>query len=495
MVRAAVISGGNQTQLDPTEARVVPAGAVTLHLHDVTPADVAGLKLDGRARTVDDLGGTYVTTLDLARSTGFHHLFVPPGHHFWFGTEDAKLRLDGIREMLSYLRGEGLSWSGQFLFSDGGTLLDPHVVYGWLDRHADDAVRAGGEIAQNPARAFAGVDYPTHQGGRRLALKQTISLFKRRGRELLEPMEGGPVTYLGESYAPRTVVARGRVQTFDTPSNRRAVWLLNQIYGLVLRVEGELTNLDERARCRDWKDRIRRATGAGPLAALSAAARVPPPLNPTSVDYADGRYGRLYRVFQAFVGRFGWGGAVHEKPLYAYVGYSDEIYQQFVAHAVADVMGLAKAPATAGASRPRFQGAEWDMYCGVVPPVGVVSSWRLMSGAPDNFKPDILLHHRPTGAVLIADAKYRNKGDRASESARKEVMAYMSAFGVSTVVILYPPEPAAALAVHSIAGRGQEIVEVTVSPVPGLRAFLDAQWPGILARAATPTAGPVAAGV
>lgn len=493
MVRAALLADGNRVPLDPAEARVVSAGDVVLHLTDLGPDEVSGLRLDGRARAVDDLGGAYVTSLDLSRSTGFHHLFVPPGHHFWFGTEDSKLRLDGIREMLAYLRGGGLAWSGQFLFSDGGSLLDPHVVYGWLDRHADEALSAAAAVARNPARAFTGINYPTHRGGRPLALKPTLSLFKRRGREVLEPMAGGPVVYMGEEYAPRTVIARGRVQTLDTPSNRRTVWLVNQIYGLISSVEGELTNPAEKARCRDWKAGIRLVTGAGPLAPLASAARTPPPLAPAPLDLADGRYARVYTVFQALTGSFGWGGAVRQRPLYAYVGYSDQIYQQFVAHALADVMGLTKAPATSGGAC--FRGAEWDMYCGVVPPPGVVSSWRLASTDPDNFMPDVVLHHRPSGRVLVGDAKYRNEGARASESARKEVMAYMSAFGVSSVVIFYPPEPADALAVHRVAGRGLEIIEVPVSPAPDLRAFLGAEWPRVLARAGLPPAGPGAAAV
>ncbi len=90
--------------------------------------------------------------MDLTRSTGYHRLDVD-GRTFWFGTQDAKLRLAGIESMLNELGSLGTGWGGQVLFSDGQGLRDAHVVYGWLDEWAEFALTAIAEVLASPPAA------------------------------------------------------------------------------------------------------------------------------------------------------------------------------------------------------------------------------------------------------------------------------------------------------------------------------------------------------
>jgi len=239
------------TRASEGEIVTIPAGAITLVIRGLTGGVV---RLDGRLRPVSSVGGGHVLPIDMGRSTGFHHISVPPGHDFWFATEDAKLRLDGIKEMLRYLRTEGLAWSGQLLFSDGSYMRDARVIYGWLDERADRLLDAAERIAEYPRRVSTTDRRVTERGGRRPDIRATIALLRRQGRQLLEPDLSGPVRVSGDRYTPRRVVSRARTTTLDTTANRRVMWLVARMAGLVDEIMPEMED-EERARGSDWTTR------------------------------------------------------------------------------------------------------------------------------------------------------------------------------------------------------------------------------------------------
>jgi hypothetical protein len=462
---------------------IVPATDVALVISGVREPF---FRLDGRRRRFAAAGSSWLLTLDLTRSTGIHRLEVPPGHVFWFASEDAKLRLDGLEAMLRYLRNEGLAWTGQLLFSDGSYLRDPHMVYGWLDQHTDRLLAAAEAVAAAPRRGTQRDEHVTASGGQRLALQPTMALLRRRGAELLEAHSAGPLTAFGRQYTPRRVVATHQTTTLDTLANRRVVWLAGQFASLLAELHGRLTG-PEAERAKIWSAQVARVLRPSVFAALLLKASSRAPVGFRAVaETLDTRYMTTYDGVARLSELIGWSAQRERRPVYTYVDVADQIYQAFVVHALAEALGLDPTGRALGLTQPAFTGEQWDLYYNVVPPPAAMRSWRSFSTAHDGFRPDVLLVARDDGAVVVADAKYRNDGSRASESGRKEVMAYMAAFDIQRVLILYPPDPPELLAVHSVAGSGYEIIEVTVAPVPGLDSFLRAELAAVLARSRQP---------
>ena len=99
----------------------------------------------------------------------------------------------------------------------------------------------------------------------------------------------------------------------------------------------------------------------------------------------------------------------------------------------------------------------------MVPPPGVLRSWRLDSIAPTAQRPDIVVHDRATGRVMLVDAKYRTTAGSLDESARREIMSYMNSYGVSHCVVVYPAR-SAAIALRPVAAHGQVISELGLAP-------------------------------
>lgn len=442
------------------EPAVVAPGPIVL---SVTGHANRRVRVDGVDRRLS-AGRTGVLALDYTRSTGFHRLDVD-GQAFWFATEDHKLKLEGITRMLGHLRDLGTGWTGQALFSDGSGYLDPHVVYGWFDANADEALDAIEMVLAAPRTDDVSDRVLSRRSGSSVLAVPTLRFLRSDPRRNVIEQEGGLLTAAGKNYNPTRVVARRRQRTVDTIANRRAVHLL----GLLGQLLSELlrTQLPSvpRARCRLWRERV------GRLSARSLAVTLRPKPSALGLprhgpEFTERSYIKIFDLART-VGGFGWSANAQPAKRYSYIESADRIYQAYTAHRVASVLGLTQTSGAFGSAPLAFTGPGFDLYYDTVPPAEVIASWRAGTSVPDASKPDLLLRERATGKVAVLDAKYRIGSDgHASEDSRKEVAAYQSLYGLSSVAILYP---GVGKDVRVIADHGESVVEIpVVGPEDGL---------------------------
>jgi hypothetical protein len=475
------IAGMNSFPLSD-EPVTVPATQVVLsidgnHEHEAL--------LDGRRLPLNwQIGQTTVIAIDLTRSTGFHHLQIGQ-KSWWFATEDAKLGLDGIEAMLRYLRSAGTGWSGQLLFTDGAVLRDPHVVYGWLDANADQTLDAIERVLSSPRSVSRSDLSLTRRGGRSLHQAASLRLLRREASRYLEPSNTGLLTLDGVRYDPLRVVVRGRRASVESIANQRAAMLLSWVSRLVREVLSAGPEASVATRCTEWlafaealarRPLARTLVGGKPVGAMTLPRQ--------TEEVVDRRYQATYTAARDLAGSFGWSASRHVLRRLSFVQRADTIYQAFVATVLADVLGLKARAPVLGQKSLAFAGPDFDLYYDSRPDDSVLRSWRYYSSRPDSSRPDLLLHRRATGEVLLIDAKYRIAGSQATEDSRKEVSAYMALYGLNNVVIAYPGSPAAT--VMTISGHGNGITELAISPEPKLRNDLVAALPQILAGLQVP---------
>lgn len=476
--RVTVVVGADAVPLTEV-VTTLPAAPVIV---DVAWSMGMDVLLDGRLLPG---GGTRVlTAVDLTRSTGFHRLQVGQ-QTFWFATEDAKLRLDGIEQMLATLRTSGTGWSGQLLFSDGVVLRDPHVVYSWLDRCADAALECVRRIIDAPRSISRSDRTPTRRGGRSLHQAATTRLLRAHPDRYLEESPTGLLTLGGKRYDPLRVVVRTRTTSVESAANRRAVSLVSRLDGLASEVLAADPDAHAAGRCRSWRESASRllrrplartlAAGA-PVGALAAARQ--------TEEAVDARYRESYRLSADLATRFGWAPTQRVLPRFSYVERADTIYQAFVATVLADALGLAQTASVLGQAPLAFAGNDYEIYYDTHPDPSVLRSWRYGSAKPDASRPDVLLRRRASGEVLVIDAKYRVEGTQATEDSRKDISAYMALYGLDTVVIAYPGQPPARCAV--VSGQGKTILELPIGPWPGLKTELADELPKLVAAMLPP---------
>jgi hypothetical protein len=467
VARSGVIELGDQTvTVDP--------GPIVL---SVTGHANRRIRVDGTDRRLSP-GTTGVLALDYTRSTGFHRVEID-GMAFWFATEDHKLRIEGVTRMLGHLRDLGTGWTGQALFSDGSSYLDPHVVYGWFDAHADEALNAIEDVLAAPRSDEVSIRALSRRGGSSVLTVPTVRFLRSDPQRNVIQQEGGVLTVGERAYNPTRVVSRRRHRTVDTVANRRAVQLLDLIRQLLAELFGSRLPAGPLARCRIWRERVGRLS-AHPLAVklrLGSSVLAQPRYGP---EFTDRGYGTIFDLTRT-VGGFGWTASANPSRRYSYIESADQIYQAYAAHRVAAALGLEQASGPFGANSPAFTGPGFDLYYDTVPPVDVVASWRAQTSAPDASRPDLLLHERATGRVAVLDAKYRVSRDGyASEDSRKEVAAYQNLYGLSSVAILYP---GAGKDVRVIEDHGQSVLEI---PVVGPDDGLDEALVQVLNRVQSP---------
>jgi hypothetical protein len=471
------ISQQQSVHLAEGTAVIVPAGNILI---TISGSRVSEVRLDGRLYNTLNLGGRQVLSHDLSRSTGFHHLQIPPGKNFWFGTEDAKLKLEGVQAMLEAMRDGGFGWSGQLFFSDGGQFREPHVVYGWLDRHADVALSSAEDIARIPRQSLIREVRATDRAGKSLAMGKTMSLLRRKGKELLEQAAEGPIAAMGMKFHAREVIVRSSKMTLDTPANRRVIWLISRISRLIEEVRSQILVRPEAERLQRWLSRSTYLLHQSPLALRGSLIAGPPIARPTIEEQTDTRYAAIYEIAKSFISSFGWAPLRSLRTLYAYVDYADQIYQAFVELNLAKQLNLI---ANTPGSQPTFKNDKWELYGNSEPPPQVMRSWRSYTGDPDLLRPDFTLLSLQNGSVVLGDAKYRSNGQRGSESSRKDLMFYMSAYNAPRAMLFYPPIPANYRTVNIISAQGRELIEFPVAPSPDLNEFLAANLPAVIARA------------
>lgn len=433
---------------------VVPAEEVTI---SITGA-LGTVTLDGRTRSTLSIGLARVLTIDLSRSTGFHRLHLPPAHEYWFGTEDAKLRIAGIQRMLGAIAQAGLGWSGQLLFSDGTRFADPRVLYGWLDQYADRALGTAAAIAARPRHGTLAMSQVTSRAGGRILKRETIALVRARGQDIVEEHSSGVFAVADRRFSPRKVVTRRKRSTVDTPANRRVAWLISRLRSLAQAIAVHAPDA-ERVRCEAWFTEADRLLRNSILADLDV--RSTHPKTSYSEEVSDRRYAGIAQIARVLSRSFKWNPEVSMQSSYAYTRYADEIYQIYVAVTIAHALKLRPVSTVFGAVQPVFRSEEWSLFCGTAP-LNVLRSWLSYTEFPREFRPDIVLYHRD-GTAVVGDAKYRNDGRTASSSSIKEVLAYMGAFDLPKAVVFYPPDPPPA-EFRASSAKGRELLEVGVTP-------------------------------
>jgi len=431
--------------------------------------------LNGRATRLSS-GNQGLIALDLTRSTGYHRLEVD-STVFWFGTEDAKLGLDGIEAMLTDLRTLGTGWTGQALFSDGTGLRDVHVLYAWLDQWADIALAAVDAILTSPRAITRSTQALTRRGGPAVLLSPTLRLLRSAPQRYLSVSHSGLIPVGNKWYDPLRVVMRRRTSSLDTIANYRAVRLLGWLAKLSREVLDDQPDPSPRARCRLWFNRaqtLQRRPLAQRLKAGPRGVAAPRQAEETT----EARYRTSYEISRDLHRQFGWSANRTPLPRFSYVERADTIYQAYAASSIARALGLTQTAEVLGSVPLAFSGPEFDLYYDTPCPPQVLRSWRAHSNRPDASRPDLLLHERSTGRVAILDAKYRLGPDGgASEDSRKEVSAYLSLYGLRAITILYP---GAGQESSSVTAKGHAIVELPLAP-PVPESAIVAAVPDILA--------------
>lgn len=437
------------------ELVVVPPVPIVI---SIAGAKTRSVQLDGKpARLAGRDPG--LLSLDMSRSTGYHRLVVD-NSEFWFATEDAKLRLNGVLAMLAEMRTLGTGWGGQLLFSNGAGIRDPHVVYTWLDQHATAALDAIESILRSPRSRQETSRTLRRRGGGGVLVAPTLRLWRSDPQRFLSPSENGIVRTEAGSYDPLRVVARARRLTIDTIANRRAVRSLGLIAELAAEVAQSSDSTAAITQSRLWHNRAQ-ALQLTPLGMkLSSSHFTHQPIQPE--ELSDSAYAESYRISRDLEGTFGWDATAQQSDRQSFVRYADEIYQAYVATVVAGAFTLTPTASVLGSKQPAYAGQELDLYYDSVPDSGLLPSWRTFSEVPDNSRPDLVLVDRSTSEVAVLDAKYRvGKDGHASEDSRKEVSAYMALYGLDSISIAYP---ATMPTIRRIAGSGNSIVELGIAP-------------------------------
>ncbi|WP_157227319.1 hypothetical protein [Nocardia asiatica] len=439
------------------EPRIVPASPLVLVVKGNQSSSVS---LDGRLMRLS----SGLLPVDLTRSTGYHR-FEVDGRTFWFGTEDAKLRLAGIESMLNELNSLGVGWSGQMLFSDGRGMRDPHVVYGWLDAYAELALTAAAAVLAAPRMINTRSTALSRRGGANVLRAPTLKLLRSAPREYLAPDAEGILTMPdGRRYDPLRVVVKKRYSTLDTIANRRVVELLTWLIKLTKEVLASDPSTRAKTRCRLWANRAS-TLALKPVAQSLQHIRHGQPALRQPEELTDRRYRTTYTMATDIHRLFGWSASSAPLPRYSYIDRSDQIYQAYVASKLAKELGLHQTQPILGSSAIAFAGPQFDLYYDTVCPPAVLRSWRASSSRPDHSRPDILLHERETGRVAILDAKYRIAQDgKASEDSRKEVTSYLGLYGLESISIIYPGDGSP----ETISGHGRSIHEIPLRPSIGL---------------------------
>lgn len=438
------------------EPRTVPATPIVLA---VSGSRSRTVHLDGRLMRLS-AGREGLLAIDLTRSTGYHRLLVD-GSVFWFGTEDAKLGLQGIEAMLAHLRTAGTGWTGQALFSDGSGLRDPHVLYAWLDQWADRALEGVAALLASPRAVTSNTQALSRRGGPAVLLSPTLRLLRSAPRLYLSPNPTGLIKAGGTAYDPLRVVVRRRTTTLDTVANRRAVAVLNWLIKLCTEVIASLPDSGTTVRCRLWLN-LARMLKRRPLAQTLASAATLSAAPRQAEEATEIAYRTTYDTARDLRRLFGWTASLTPLPRFSYVERADTIYQAYTASCMAQALGLTQTSHVLGSTPLAFTGPRFDLYYDTPPPAHVLRSWRASSSRPDTSRPDLLLHERASGRIALLDAKYRVGQDgHASEDSRKEVTAYLGLYGLHGITILYPGVGAET---STVTGHGRSIVEVQATP-------------------------------
>ena len=152
----------------------------------------------------------------------------------------------------------------------------------------------------------------------------------------------------------------------------------------------------------------------------------------TDLEAVDARYSRLHWLVSVYF-RDQRSHHPSSPELREYLPRADEVFQAFAAYAVAEALGLTLAGETLrGGSSPAFVGPALSLQLNSG---AGLKSWRAGTSRPDNYRPDVVLRHED-GRVAVLDAKYNDELEPSGDQI-KEVQAYMNAYGLGRVGVLF----------------------------------------------------------
>jgi hypothetical protein len=474
---AAVISGRSRVPLARDEhvkaPTVVPAQYLTLEVEGRDLPEAA--YLDGRhvPLLLNEAGSRGFLMIDTTGSVGFHSLRVGDAE-WYFATQDAKLRLNGILTLLEFLEAEGLAWSGQLFFSDGSAIRSPKIDFAWLTRAAPRILELADLIAARPLRRAQLLQSHQPPGAGKLFLNETLALLRTNTRALVEEDDRGLIAIANRRYSPRVVVTGRLERSFDVVGNRRMTHLLLLALELchTLQAEPRLPRAIK-AQLRQLSADLRARLELFPFVQLRSRATAGKlPSRPASEEIADDRYRAVFDTYVELCQEMAWQPGVHIADRLAYVGFADQIYQAFVAVVLARAFDTKQVASSlwSDLSGPAFRSEAYDIYYDTVPPNPEFANWRDSSERPSDQKPDLTIVDRLARRGILADAKYRvEPSGRLPTSGIHDAQVYLQSFELKSIAICYPGN--APLVTH-IAAKGYTILEVSVGPFPGLQDYL-----------------------
>lgn len=461
---------------DPIIVRSAPH---LMLIHDA----IGSVLLDGRPLKTESVGDCSIAHVNFTTSVGFHCIEDASRSRFWFGTEDEKLRLEGIETMLETIRELGLSFQGQMLFTDGSCFVDPHIVYAWLEKRAEVCLKVLKEIAFSPVRSKVKNDRISTAIVGKPNIEATVKLIKGNMKELLEEGGGRAKVFCldGKYYCPRKMIVGKKEITYNNIANERALYLLQAIISLSQFVVESNCTQHARKRALSWRKCAVQIASMDFFTGLSRGSAQVTDLVQTHHEKSDMRYFEVYSAWLDLQGRLGW-NKPKLKGRYSYIHKSDLIYQTFAVLAIANALDAIPSSEILGSVQPAFTSECFDLYYDCTPPSEVLKSWRDDSISPISYEPDLVIVEKASGKVLVCDMKYRSDANQSGESSIRDVLVYMAVYGLNSVVVFYPPKELSYCSVTVISGCGHRIYEVPLSPAIESLSALKTSMENVLER-------------
>lgn len=442
---------------------VVPAGPVTVLLDD----DLADPPLlDGHPLSMTRIGGVRISMVDLTRSTGFHCLRLSENRAYWFASEDGKLQLDGVFQMLEFLEVEGLSWGSQLFFADGQSLTTPQAVARWAESDGPVLASALEDIADRPIMEQNIYTAQTAVTRPPLDLAKSMALFRRQPN-LLEPSAIGTIEVDGTCYSPREVVKKRRGEESNSVPNRRAKLAGELALRLIDQHQSHVpAPFGVRLNALRW--RIHNALTA-PFFQQVTQADLVSESPPESDELSDPRYEITHRSALQLLQFGGSKFSSLQDGNEVYVRYADQVYQAFVACVLANALGLVNQFRDLQPHRRTASFASADLQLWYDSECSPLTSWRENSSKPDLPRPDLVLRRRVEEKFCLIDCKYRLAANKIPESAIAEVQYYMQTYGLNSASIVFPGNLSE---VQKIQGKGNTLLLIPLRPDSSLSNFV-----------------------
>ncbi len=471
---AFAISGSLRKALSADQPVILPSGPVVLDIRAV--AHSGAVRLDGRPLPVafDQAGHVATAALNLARATGYHHLQVGTDRRYVFGTDDAKLRIDGVVEMLAYLREHadalGLSWNGTVQFSGTGQVLrDVRLDVAWLEQHVGEIADLAAAISRRPFTVSRKRRELARQGVPDVAA--TGRLIRRRP-DLMERHPDGPVTFEGEQWAPREFLRQRRENTGDTQGNRTMTRLLLAVLELARTCQASAPGALQ-AELATHVEMIARGVRRDPFVSIRRqCGHLRIGVHPATEERVDERYRRARALLNQLLKDRHWDPLNQVTEEWAFATLADQVFQAFAAIVVARAFDLVPV-APMGKSGPHFASHDYAMWVDSAPPDDVLHNWRDDTSTPSSLRPDIVIRRRADNRVAVLDAKYRSGGLRATPDSLSEVQLYLQAYGCREVCVLFPPTAGIPpWHAHLVTNQHFGITELPLRPMEDLAAYI-----------------------